>query len=215
MGHHRRVARVTWRTLFATLADAQRYLQRIRDPEVRAAKAAEIEVSAQSEPQLPARNTKDRAALTAAEKLHKVPLANPTIHLTLPYPPSVNAVWRAVVVRCTPKSKAGLPYRAKVLLSSRGRQYRKQVLEHMNQQGRPCIPGVPRLAVTFDVHPPDRRRRDVSNIPKAVEDALTQAGLWTDDSQIDELHIYRRSVQRGGLIHLTVTSLATPESPHA
>lgn len=38
---------------------------------------------------------------------------------------------------------------------------------------------------------PDRRRRDLDNILKALFDALTHAGLWLDDSQIDFISISR------------------------
>jgi Holliday junction resolvase RusA-like endonuclease len=38
------------------------------------------------------------------------------------------------------------------------------------------------LAVTWVLAPPDRRSRDCDNVRKVVGDALTRAGLWTDDS---------------------------------
>lgn len=35
--------------------------------------------------------------------------------------------------------------------------------------------------------PPDRRRRDKENLVKPLNDALTHAGLWSDDSQVADL----------------------------
>jgi crossover junction endodeoxyribonuclease RusA len=56
------------------------------------------------------------------------------------------------------------------------------------------------LAVTLRVHAPDRRARDLDNLPKALLDAITHAGLWEDDSLIDELHIYRCGPIKGGCV---------------
>lgn len=38
------------------------------------------------------------------------------------------------------------------------------------------------LQVDWVLAPPDRRARDQTNVLKEVEDCLTAAGLWTDDS---------------------------------
>ena len=54
------------------------------------------------------------------------------------------------------------------------------------------------------VHPPDRRRRDLDNVQKAIFDALEQAGVYENDSQIDHIDIKRGDVVPGGklIIHL-------------
>jgi len=54
------------------------------------------------------------------------------------------------------------------------------------------LPG--RLAVALRFYEPDRRKRDLDNLPKAVLDALTHAGLWVDDAQIDCLMLARIGV---------------------
>jgi crossover junction endodeoxyribonuclease RusA len=56
-----------------------------------------------------------------------------------------------------------------------------------------------RLSVTVDIYPPDRRKRDLDNVLKALFDGITHAGVWEDDSQIDELHVYRRDRVEHGL----------------
>lgn len=45
------------------------------------------------------------------------------------------------------------------------------------------------LSVSLQLVPPDRRKRDIDNYNKALLDALTHSGLWSDDSQIKSLAI--------------------------
>jgi crossover junction endodeoxyribonuclease RusA len=100
------------------------------------------------------------------------------ITLRLPYPPSVNTIWRRVG--------------NKTLLSAQGRAYRQEVGVMVREQTPAAARGLSgRLRVTIHVHAPDRRARDLDNVPKAIHDALTHAGLWVDDSQIDRLLIER------------------------
>lgn len=100
------------------------------------------------------------------------------IILTLPYPPSLNTIWRRVGNK-TLLSAAGRMYRADVLAA---------VLIHFNAVPKPLAG---RLRVAIHVHAPDKRKRDLDNLPKAINDALTHAGLWLDDSQIDRLLVER------------------------
>ncbi len=59
-----------------------------------------------------------------------------------------------------------------------------------------------RLRVEIEAYPPDRRKRDLDNILKSLLDALTYAGIWEDDSQIDDLRIYRSTI--GGMVKVRV-----------
>jgi crossover junction endodeoxyribonuclease RusA len=45
---------------------------------------------------------------------------------------------------------------------------------------------------------PDRYRRDLDNVCKAMLDALGHAGVYQDDSQIDRLEIVRGAVRAPG-----------------
>ncbi|NBW23084.1 MAG: RusA family crossover junction endodeoxyribonuclease, partial [Caulobacteraceae bacterium] len=45
-----------------------------------------------------------------------------------------------------------------------------------------------------EAFPPDKRKRDLDNVLKSLLDALTHANVWDDDSQIDDLRIYRNIV---------------------
>ena len=50
----------------------------------------------------------------------------------------------------------------------------------------PSTPPGARLSLHLHVCPPDRRARDLSNLPKALEDALTHAGVWADVPALTE-----------------------------
>lgn len=117
--------------------------------------------------------------------------------ITLPYPPTVNTYWRNVAGR--------------VLISAKGRVYRTEVAKAVMLARRagtvPAWPISKRLAVRLDAAPPDRRKRDLDNITKALLDALTHAGVWLDDSQIDDLRIVRCPHMRGGQVTVTVTPM--------
>lgn len=110
------------------------------------------------------------------------------LELTLPWPPSNNTYYR----------NAG----AKTLISAKGREYAHavgyQVLMQRGAKHLQC-----RLNVHLDVYPPNRARRDLDNLFKAVLDSLTKSGVWVDDSQIDALSIARRSV--GGMVKVRIT----------
>ena len=108
------------------------------------------------------------------------------IRITLPWPPSVNSMWRAV-----PRGKC-----CANILSAKGREYRERALLEIASQGETLRMLTGRLRVTLDLFPPTRRRMDVDNYSKASLDVLTHAKVWADDEQIDDLHILRCPVDR-------------------
>lgn len=129
----------------------------------------------------------------AQASLGKAPIPDATqmIRLILPYPPSVNSIWR------TPRTGK---LAGRTLLSEKGRAYRKAVADAMWEQRAGALPLTQRLRVDIEARMPDRRRRDLDNIPKAVLDALTHAGVWHDDSQIDDLRVFRGPLLTGEII---------------
>ena len=111
----------------------------------------------------------------------------------LPFPPSLNHMYPTV--------------RGRRVLSSAGQRFKASVVALVLAQGRPAKPLAGRLRVEVHVYPPDRRRRDLSNLIKAVEDSLTAAGVWVDDEQVDHLTVVRREVVAGGKVEVHVESL--------
>ena len=104
------------------------------------------------------------------------------IELELPYPPTVNTYWRA--------------WRGRMVISGEGRAYRERVVSILRELRVRPIDGA--LMVTIVVHPPDRRRRDIDNLLKAICDSLQHGGAFGDDNQIAHLTIRRADVVRGG-----------------
>lgn len=111
------------------------------------------------------------------------------IHLTLPLPPTVNHYYGT--------------HGKRRYIKAAGQAYRQQVADIVSDAGHPTLEG--RLSVFVAVYPANRIRQDLDNRMKALQDALTHAGVWLDDSQIDELHLVRREVQKGGRVEVVIT----------
>lgn len=105
-----------------------------------------------------------------------------TVVLTLPYPPSVNRLWRQ--------------WKGRTLLSQVGREYREAAVRAVNLARVDSL-GARRCMVTINAYMPDARRRDVDNVLKASLDALGAARVYNDDSQIVRLTVERMGIDRG------------------
>lgn len=114
-----------------------------------------------------------------------------TYVLELPYPPSVNHYWRRVGPR--------------TLISRAGRAFRERICELL--LARRVRPLAGPLAVTIDVFPPDRRRRDIDNLTKSLLDALEHGHAYHDDSQIESLTITKRDVEPPGKTIVTIAPI--------
>lgn len=111
----------------------------------------------------------------------------------MPFPPSVNTVTAVV--------------RGRKITSAKGRQYRKEAVSSIAEQHTgPPLTG--RLDVTVVLMPPDRRQRDIDNYSKACLDAITAAGVWGDDDQVDCLTIIRAPVIKGGSCRVEISEVA-------
>lgn len=107
----------------------------------------------------------------------------------LPWPPTVNTYWRNI--------------QGRTIISERGRLYRLAV----QKQLAGVDPMIGRLAIKIAAYPPDRRRRDLDNILKALLDSLTFAHAIEDDSQFDFISVARRNVISDGAVRITITQL--------
>jgi len=111
------------------------------------------------------------------------------IEIYLPWPPTVNDYYGTRVVK-----KRQIRY-----IKAKGRKFREDIEAAVAEQvGYLHLDD--RLFVEVELFPPDDRRRDVDNYMKALLDAMTQAKIWEDDSQIDQLFIYRGVKCRGGKV---------------
>jgi crossover junction endodeoxyribonuclease RusA len=113
------------------------------------------------------------------------------MHLTLPWPPSVNHYWRHVGPR--------------VLISAKGREYQQTIAGIVLTNGQKLTPG--RYAVTIWAYPPDHRRRDLDNLQKCLLDSLVKSGVIEDDEMIDDLRILRRHVEQPGHVVVAIERL--------
>lgn len=117
------------------------------------------------------------------------------ISLTLPLPPTINHYYGQ-----GPRGRyikpAGIAFRKAVALIVEEAAYR-------TLEGR--------VSLFAAIYPADRRKQDIDNRAKALQDALTHAGVWLDDEQIDDLHLVRREVIKGGQVKIVIVELADKE----
>jgi crossover junction endodeoxyribonuclease RusA len=112
------------------------------------------------------------------------------VELTLPWPPSVNNYW---LRRNDGKG---------VRVSPEGVSFREQCQWQAKAQNAAAGLVGP-LAVEIAAYMPDKRRRDLDNILKALLDGLTHSGVWGDDSQVVDLHIVK-APQIGGMVKVRI-----------
>ena len=103
------------------------------------------------------------------------------VEFDLPWPPSVNNYYRHVGAR--------------VLISRAGRKYRMMAVSRL--AGFTKLAG--RLSLSIECYPPDRRRRDLDNLLKCLQDSITAGGVMEDDSQIRRLEMEMLEPIDGGL----------------
>lgn len=116
------------------------------------------------------------------------------ISISVPWPPSNNHLYAT--------------YRGRRLLSKEGRHYHQRIHVLCRMMLKNAVPLNGRIRLCLTAHPPDRRTRDLSNLTKALEDALTKAGVWGDDGQIDDLRIVRAEVEKDGRIAVEIEEIA-------
>lgn len=114
----------------------------------------------------------------------------PTARLVLPFPISVNALYRV--------------YRGRPVLSPRYREWRKVAGWELKQQRPEKITGPVRIRIALVA--PDRRKRDADNLAKAVLDLLvTHEVIEADDSRI-VIYAHPEWVEQGPPCTVIVTS---------
>jgi len=117
--------------------------------------------------------------------------------LLLPFPPTVNSYYTL--------SQRGM------YISKKGTCFAKKVEEAVHEQ----LPGVCidyHVLLEVTLFPPDKRKRDLDNYMKALQDSLIKCGFLKDDSLINQLFIYRGEIVKEGLVKIEF-SLAGPIIP--
>lgn len=113
----------------------------------------------------------------------------------LPFPPSVNRIWRA--------------FGGRLILSAAAREWKKLAVNAL-PSGR-VVPLHGRLHVMLVLHAPASLRNkawDVFNREKLLCDLLTAQRVWIDDSQIDHGEVIRGCIDDGpGFVEVIIEEL--------
>ena len=115
------------------------------------------------------------------------------ITLRLPYPPTVNTYWRH-------KGNA-------IYVNPIGTTYRNNVFAIVASELGYHPKLKCRLGMAIELTMPDKRRRDIDNVFKAILDSLQYAGVYLNDSQIDDLRIRRLGVCPPGAADVVIQKL--------
>lgn len=110
------------------------------------------------------------------------------ITLNLPFPPSANAYMRHSMGMHFPSVQA--------------KRFARNVANIVTKAEITPLAG--RLTVQMTLLAPTAAKRDIDNYAKPTIDALMHAGCFTDDEQIDELHITRGPIFKGGQVRVTI-----------
>jgi len=113
------------------------------------------------------------------------------ISLELPLPPTINSYW-------------GFSGHRR-FLTTKAVQFKAEVAHEVSQQKIRF--GNAKLEMTVTINFRDKRIADISNRLKALEDALVQAGLMDDDSQLKVIHLYEGPIVKGGKCSVKINVL--------
>ena len=114
------------------------------------------------------------------------------IEIDLPFPPSVNRLWRST------RAKKGQYRSAEYVLWTKEAALRVGQVE--------TITGP--FEVIFEAQRPDNRRRDLDNLPKAMMDCLTDCKAIEDDSLCQSLTIrWKPGIVKGGTMKAWVKAV--------
>lgn len=118
------------------------------------------------------------------------------LRIEIPFPPTINHYY--------------LHTDNGVILGAKGKSYRRDVALLLHRHRDHCG-NERRLALTINVFPPDKRKRDLDNVCKATLDALQYARIYGDDNQIDMLTIIRRNIVSQGALKIWISECSSNE----
>lgn len=112
------------------------------------------------------------------------------MNIVLPFPPVTgNHMWKHA--------------KGKHYLVKEAKDYFADVMMAVKMQGA-NVNTDQDVRVQVLIYPPDKRRRDMTNVWKVVEDALTKAGVWVDDFQVRSCLTDRMDPIKGGKVLVNV-----------
>jgi crossover junction endodeoxyribonuclease RusA len=114
-----------------------------------------------------------------------------SLHLNLPYPPSVNTYWGF--------------HGHRRFLTNKANDFKSRVAHAVSLTDIRF--GNARLQITVALHAPDKRVRDIDNVVKPLLDALVDARLFDDDSQVDLITIMRKQPIKGGTSEVSIRTM--------
>lgn len=122
------------------------------------------------------------------------------MRLDLPWPISLNSAYVAGTNRRTGR---------------KGRYLTKEARAYKALVQQLCLPVLARydcpfrggLEVSVAYYPPHNRRWDMSNFNKLLFDCFTEVGIYRDDSQIEELHQFKREKAIPGRVQIRIVEL--------
>lgn len=93
-------------------------------------------------------------------------------------PPTVNHLYRT--------ARAGFRYKTK-----NGRKYQEHISSLLAEKWQGCAPYSKDIELRIEFKVKSRRKWDIDNRVKALQDCLGMAGIIEDDSQVQILHVER------------------------
>ena len=96
-----------------------------------------------------------------------------TIKITIPYPPSVNRIWRTNGKGTTYSSPAYKAWQKEAQWAIIGQTRGRKIIGPYH--------------LTINAVRPDKRRRDIGNLEKALSDALVNSGFIEDDCNCEQI----------------------------
>ncbi|QVJ07732.1 putative holliday junction resolvase [Vibrio phage vB_ValP_VA-RY-3] len=111
------------------------------------------------------------------------------------FPPSVNNYYV--------KTQRGL------FISQKGRKFRDQLIKDAHEQLGGMDPIECKVRIDVVAWVPDNRKRDLDNLVKPIQDAISHAHIWGDDSQVDQLVVYRgEKAAPNGALYIRISEAA-------
>lgn len=138
--------------------------------------------------------------MTKAAKRLQVVTDEMTDPIRLPMPPSNNHYKQFYCTRSTPRDV----HKVRAKLTERAESYKAEVGWLVKNAGVRMTEKPYRLWAAIYVYPSmTDSHLDIDNIPKVVFDALNGIA-WEDDTQVEELHVYRMSPVAEGCIEIVI-----------